>query len=470
MAQLLPTFRVKSGAQIGNDLFFQFPDLFGYPKTYLDSDANAGDTSLSTNGLDFSTAQYLVVGPPGAMRTEIILINGSPTSSSIPLSAGLSFPHNRGDVVTFIPYNQITYETSPDGIAWTPASAIAIRPDASETYAQHGAGVSTTYYRFRFNNGAVFSAYSDVVPGVGFADNTLGSLKLRALPSIDESISPLLTHEKLLEWLSEGRRELDDDQRIHRWSFRQKYNKIIGQITAGTWKVALPADLRNPDTSENIYNFYIGLNKYPLIFQPKDIFNQNYLNMAHATVKIAALAGATSLILDNSGDFPNVGVATAVQVSAQTVTGNTITLSYTTNTVGTNTLSGIPANGTGSIPVGGIAAGSDVWFNINFGLPAYFTIDNGYAYFDMPFMYQLAGQSIYMDYYAAMSQLYNDNSSLDEPSYDLYVSWLKWKIKYKKSNGNIDKDTDPDYKEWSSRKDNIINKEIADRDIRFFPG
>lgn len=472
MSQLLPNFRIKSGTPLGNELFFRFPDLQDNPKSFLDGDANSGDTSLTANGLDFSNNQYLVLGVPGQLKTEIVQVSGSPTSTSITLVAALKFSHQRGDKITFIPYNQITYETSPDNVTFTPQTAISIQVDIPETYVQRSSDASTTYYKFRFNNnGSTYSAYSDVLQGSGLADNSLGSIKLRALRGLGESINDNLTHEMLNEWLSEGRRELDRDARILRWSFRTKFNKIVSQITPGQWSITLPTDLRDSDTSQNIFNFYIGLNKYPLIFQPKDIFNQNYLNMAHTTVKTAAVAGQTTLVLNSSADFPIITSGTAtVNVSAQTTTGTTIALTYTTNTVSTGTLSGIPSSGSNSIPVGGIAAGSDVWYNINFGLPAYYTIDNGTAYLDMPFMNSLGGQNTYMDYYAAMTTLVNDNSALDEPEYDLFVSWLKWKIKYRKANGNINKDTDPDYKEWSFRKDQLITKEIADRNFRFFPG
>jgi hypothetical protein len=471
MAQILPNFRIKSGTPLGNELFFQMPDLQDNPRAFLDSDANAGDTSLSANGVDFSANQYVIVGTLGQLKTEIAQISGSPTSTTITLVSGLKFSHQRGDKITFIPYNQITYETSPDNVTFTAQSAISIQPDIAETYQQRTADASTTYYRFRFNNGATFSPYSDVLQATGLADNSLGSIRNRSLRSIGEKISDNLTAEMLLEWLTEGRREVDRDQRILRWSFRQKFESILGQITPGTRSVNLPTDLRDPNTSANIFNFYIGLNKYPLTFQPKDIFEQNYLNMAHTTVKNTASAGATSITLANSGDFPIITSGTvSVTVSAQSVTGQIITLTYTTNTVATGVLSGIPASGAGSIPAGGIAAGSDVWYNINSGLPVYYMIDNGKAYFDMPFMNSLGGQNIYMDYYAAMSALVNDNSTVDEPEYDLYVSWLKWKIKYRKANGNIDKDTDPDYKEWAFRKDQLIIKEIADRSLRFFPG
>lgn len=471
MAQLLPHFRIRSGEQIGNDLYFQIPDLSSYPKTYLDSDASAGDTSLSANGLDFSTSQYIVVGSVGQLKTEIIQIHTAtaPNKTTITLASALQFAHNRGDIVRFIPYNQLSLDTSTDNSTWTVGvTTTAIRPDATETYLQRPSDSATLYYRFRFNNSsaATFSAYSDSIQATtNLAYNSFGYIKKQALDDLGEAIGSEITQERLIQWLSEGRRELDNDQRVSRWSFRKKYNTILGQITPGTWSMNVPNDLRNPNTSENIYQIKVGLNKYPLIFQPWDIFNQNYLNMAHTTNASQITSGATSITLASTADFPiPTSGSVSVLVSAQSLTGTPLTITYTSNNVSTNTLTGV--TGVSS----NIAANSDFWYNINFGLPAYYTISNGVIYFDMPFMQQLGGQNVYIDYYSAMTTIYNDNSLLDETQFDLFVSWLKWKIKYRKANGNIDKDTDPDFKEWSSRKDNIINSEIADRDIRFFPG
>src|ERR1035437_8134887 len=129
----LPTLITTYGQGIGTELFFSFPELQEEQRTFLDADCIAGATSLTANGINFATTQYIVIGQPGALKTEIVQISGSPTATSITVGA-TSFPHSRGDIIRFIPYNQITAEWSTDGISFTPISAISIRPDSSETY------------------------------------------------------------------------------------------------------------------------------------------------------------------------------------------------------------------------------------------------------------------------------------------------------------------------------------------------
>ena len=58
MSTYLPKFRINRGEEIGNELFFQFPDLQFEPKTYLDTDHATGLTALSANG----TAVYQLGG------------------------------------------------------------------------------------------------------------------------------------------------------------------------------------------------------------------------------------------------------------------------------------------------------------------------------------------------------------------------------------------------------------------------
>ena len=118
---LLPKLRTKYGEPIGVELFFAFPEFQDEQRTYLDADVLAGVSSLTANGINFSDAQYIVIGQPGNLKTEIVKISGTPTVTAINLATALSFPHNRGDVVKFIPYNQIIPERSTDiGVTYTP--------------------------------------------------------------------------------------------------------------------------------------------------------------------------------------------------------------------------------------------------------------------------------------------------------------------------------------------------------------
>ena len=462
----LPKLRTQYGQGVGIEIFFQFPDLRLNEKTFLDADSAAGATTLTANGLNFSTGQYIVIGNPGSEKTEIVRIHAStaPTSTAITLSAAASFAHNRGDVIRFIPYNQITPERSTDsGSNFSALSAINIRSDALETYLQRASDASTDVYRFRFSNSAdsTNSAYSDNTTASGYADNTVYSIIRRALDSIGENFSETINDRFLKDALFEGRRELDQDPRVLRWKFRTKFNTDIGNCIPGQYTVTSPTDLRDRNSRKNILAIRIGRLNTPLRYQDVRQFNENYYNIAHTTLNGALVTSDTSIVLTASGDFDESG---SIKIGGSAVTGTLDTVAYTANAESTNTLSGVTG-----IQAAGHTTGRDVWQGATFGIPRSYTVDNALVRFNIPFSDSVAGENIWMDYYQALQAADSDADILDEPFYDLYLPWLRWKIKYKKSNGAIERDSDSDYKDWLNGKERVIAQEVGDQKIFLYP-
>jgi len=630
----LPTLRTKYGSPIGVELYFAFPEIQDEQKTFLDADVASGASSLSANGVNFSTSQYIVIGQPGALKTEIVQISGSPSSTSIALVGTTAFPHNRGDIIRFIPYNQITPEYSTNGTTFVAlGSAISIRADSTETYLQDASGLSTYSYKFRFNNGSTFSAYSDSTPATGYADNTIGSVKRRALREMGEVLGDLVTDQDMNDWLQQGRRQMDQMPQVFRFTFRQKFNATIGQCISGAYSVAAPADLRDRNTYKNILGLRFGRQNRPCIYQDQVRFAQNFLNVAHTTLNGAVVFGATSITLTSTHDLDDSGSISVAGGAVGTLHTN---LTYTTNNRTTNVLggvTGVPAatttatsatspgtmeddatNGTvawtnpddakvsdsnyayvsigtshylkatnfgfaipagatitgilaeiqkfpagnnydvkdsevkiiksdgtigttnrantttkwpaglayysyGSssdlwgenwtvadindidfgiaisaivgaggggqqyaridhiritvyytLPISAYITGLDVWQNANFfGLPTAYTIDSGLIQFDVPFMDSLDGRNIIMDYYTTIPSITSDSQQFDEPFYEMYKSFLKYRIKDKKANGKIDRDSDSDYKDFQEGMAKVIAQETISQKINFVP-
>lgn len=468
MGSNLPKFRVATGENIGNELFFLAPDLKDEQRTYLTADAAVGVTSLSADGVNFSANQYIVIGQTGSIGTEIVKISGSPTATTIGISATL-FAHNRGDLVRFIPYNQIVPEwaTSATG-SFTPLSAIAIRADSTETYLQQASDPTTYWYRFRFFNSTttLSSQYSDVAAAAGYSDNTIWSVKRRALRQIGENYSDLITDQDLNDWIQEARRLADQNPAVYRWSFRTAFNNITGQVLAGQWRVAVPANLRDPNSPKNILSIRIANQNRPVIYQDRRRFNQNYLNIQHSTVATQQTSGGTTLVLANTADMSAAG---AVTLANNNIGDGLIVVNYTANNRATNTLSGVTGiNRT-------VLVGTDAWQNsgsasIPFGLPTAYTIGgDGYLYFDVPIKIDYDGMNVKDDHYTIIPAIATDDQTFDEPFYDLYVSYLKWKIKYKKANGKIDRNGDPDWQDWVAGLGNLIGQEFPGQRVSFVP-
>lgn len=461
----LPKIRTSYGEDIGVELYFGFPELQAEEKTYLDADAASGSSSLAANGSNFAVGQYILIGQPGNNRSEIVQIHAStaPTSVLITLAANTVFAHNRGDIVRFIPYNEIAAEFSTNGgINFSTITAVPIRADATETQMQRTSDASSTVYRFHFFNSTtgLYSAYSDTVLGSGYADNTIWAVKNRALNELGEERSQLINETFLNDSIQEGRRMADQNPAIFRWSFRTQFGVVIGQMLAGQWQVTLPSNLRDRNTNKNILSLRMGAQNRPITYQDRRRFNQNYLNVGHTTVAVQAIANATSLVLASTHDLDAAG---SLQLANNNVGDGFIIITYTGNNLATNTLTGVTGiNRT-------VLVGTDCWQRGVYGLQTGYTVDNGTVSFDVPLKVDYDGMDLKGDYYSIIPPISTDDQTFDEPFYDLYVSWLKWKIKYKKANGKIDRDGDADYKEWQSGLANLIAQEFPSQRVNFVP-
>ena len=452
-------------------LFISNTDLTTDQKnTFLTTDIASGGSTLTIQSIvGFAINKILYIGE-GEENSEIVKTHSStaPSGTTVTLSSALTFSHNRGTKVYIIDYNQveISWSATTTGTK-TVLDTIDIQPDQDETIYKDEAKTSG-YYFSRFVNDIptpdTYSNYSDPIPYTGYGANTVWSIKNRALSDLGEKIDgKIISNSWLSEALWEGRRELDQDKGISKWSFRIKRNANVGDIIPGTYQLTLPTDLRKPNTNENILSLRIGQDSRSLTYEDIVRFNRHYQGVHHTTLNGAVADTDTEITLTDSGDFDESGTIKVAAVDVATIVDSIV---YTANTEATHELSGVTG-----IQTGGHTSGMDVWQNASFGLPTSYTIngEEKKAEFDIPFSDTYAGENIYSDYYATLPEYDSDADELDEPEYDLFINWLKWKIKYKKSNGKLKPTKDGDYLEWSKRKVDLISKEKLGQNIYFIP-
>lgn len=465
---MIPKIFTKTGENIGVDVFVQFPDLSDQATTFISSDEASGQTTISVDaGTKFANNDYVVIGEIGTERAEIRKVSGS-ASGTITTDA-LVYAHPRGDVVRFIPYNQLTITRSTDGgTNFTPLSAVSIDPQLLSTVVHRTSDAATDVYKVRFYNSTttLYSSYSDQTLASGYDSNSVFAIKKRALTDLGETISDSITEDFLNESLWEARREIDEDPRILRWPFRMQNNSSLGKIVPGTYTVSIPTDLKNPKTNENILNVRIGTREYPLRYIGLNKMRELYSGVSHTTIGSIVSDSDVTITLTNSGDFDTTG---SISVAASSVSGTIDSISYTANNKSTNVISGVTG-----IATGGHAASTDVWQNASFGEPTYYTVDseNSKIMFDIPFSDDLAGYNIYADYYSVLPAYNSDADELDEPEYDLFVFYLKWKIKSRLSGGKISptgENADPDYQFWIKKKEDFITKQHLGQEIYLVP-
>jgi len=458
MSTNLSKIRTNRG-DIGNEIWVKLPDLSSFEKTYLSGDEASGQTALSVlSGSNFTAGEFIMIGIPGTEQCEIRKID-SVTDTSITITVATSYSHGQGTLITFIPFDQIEiYSASSSGGSFSLLATVSIRADASETFYAATADANTVYYKARFKNSGdtTYSDYSDEVAATGFEYNSVWSVKNRALRQLGEKTGGSFTDSDLDDWLWEGRREFD--KQFKRWSFRTSFDTDIGNCTEGAYSVSVPSTLRNPDTAQNILELRLGYNGEDVDYFDKKSFNEMYEGINHTTVATQPSVGATSIVLTDVRDFDSSG---SIQIG-----GNVIT--YTAKDNSTGTLSGVPASGDGSIDTAH-AVGVDAWQHASFGVPRQYTVYEDKIYFDVPFGSEMEGYNLFMDFYRTLPDKNSDADLLDEPDPDMFVSFLKYKIKSRLSKGKLKLEEDPDYIDYIARRSSAIKKEFIYQGVRFSP-
>jgi len=464
----IPQIKTKFGINIGVTVFVKSPDLSDYQTTYLSADETAAQTTLSViSSSNFSGNEYVLLGNFGEEKAEIRKI-ASIGSGSIVTDA-TTFAHPRGTKITFIPYNQITISRSDDsGATYTALTASNIQADNDWTITQRTADASTDMYKVRFYNSTttLYSSYSDAVVASGYAYNAVYSIKNRALLQLGETLNEDITDSFLNEALWEARREIENDKQITKLPFRKKLNSAFYKIIPGQFKVALPTDLKEPYSNKNISKIRIGRDGQEICYQPTNDFWQNYKDIAYTVLDGAVVTADVTITLENSGDFDSSG---SIDVASPSISGTIDSVAYTGNTLSTNILTGVTG-----IVASGHASGVYVWQGADFGEPYTYTVEYtggvSYILFNCPFEEDLAGENIYIDYYNSLPVYNSDADILDEPEIDMFVDYLKWKIKSWKANGTLLPTQDADFITWTGKKSNFITKLYSGDVIHFYPG
>lgn len=429
---------------------------------------------LGFESLSTSSGQIVCIGEIGMERTELLRtsITTSPSQSykEITLRDNMVFDHPQDTKVTIVDWNRVEAQWSAT-VSGSKSTLIAyplqVDPSLKETV-QVDASQTTGFYFIRFNEtvGNTNSDWSDPIPFGGYDDNSVFSIKMRAVRAMGEEIDGnVITHEFLNESLWEARREyhLAPGKR----PFRRKFNFVLGSAFTGSFRIEAPTDLEAPYTAENVYGVRIGTNQNMSYYDKKQ-WDFDYMGKAHSTLDVPYVRGiSTSIWLANGRDFAASGsiVIEGATIGYSKVSGSNNSLTITSH-------GGWSASG-----------GSDAWQNASFGLPSQFSFwadptGSSYIYFNRPIDTAYIGQNIYVDYYRTLVGYDSDGDILDEPSYDMFVDFLKFKIKERKTMGNIPVIrtrtgqvviADADYQSYKQRMAAALANETLETDIRISP-
>ena len=454
--------------------------------TYLTEDVVSSGTTIRVQSivgfeqLSTSSGQIVLIGNIGEERSEILTTSTatSPSAAYKEVTVGaMSFDHPQDTKVTIVDFNRVEFQYAPSvSGAKTTISAypLPIRPDDKETLFRDTTdptarltGFSTAAYYFaRFNDTTASrnSDWSDPVYGTGYDDNSVFAIKKRAIDELNEEIDEkVITHEFLNRCLWEARREYHNAP--GKRPFRKKYNVDIGNALTGSYRIELPTDVERSYTAENIYGIRIGTQANMTHYDKKE-WDYDYRDVAHTTLDHAYTANtSTSIWLANGRDFSDSAIIN--------IEGELIGLTRIAGLTGLSYLNSFriyshPSSAWSS------AIGSDVWQNASFGLPDKFTVwadpgGSAYIYFNRPIDTAYVNQNIYADYYRTLLGFDSDNDILDEPKYDMFVHFLKAKIKDKKNRGAGDITQDSDFKLWMLQKQQALDSEFLGTKLNIYP-
>lgn len=425
---------------IPNDVGIQF-------STFFSRDTTASAFNYVENAAYFASSQRALLGTVGASNAEFLTVSSTtvPTNavpsaisfSSIPVNR-----HARGELVSQITFDQfeLSFSSTITG-SYTVLTTATMQVNALSSIYLHSAGVSTDYYKVRLKNSVtgLFSQYSDPISASSIVSGTAGYLinSLKTTLGIDNT-DTAITDAFLFEALNEARRILDREYMtglMKEW--RQVFEYPI-KMLAGCNYITLPTNIDYSQTNRSVlaarYSSNSAGSSMPLRYVDKKDWNFATLQRRYTQITTTAAIGATSIVLDNSGDFPAAG---SVQFQAENYAQDILTISYTANNKNTNTLTGV----TGVTRQ--ITAGSQGWAYQTQAYPTLYTVIDGKLYLDSVVPQALNGINLFIDYYKALSDITSYSEVIPEHYSDIYKNYLRFAIKRRRDN-TIGKE-DPDY-------------------------
>lgn len=429
--------------------------ILSTPVTLLTANTVASATTLTVKNIQgFSTNQILLIGIIGNQGAEIVKTHAStpPSGTTITLAAATQFPHSSSTAVTVMLYDQVEISTATTATgSKSVLGTLNIFADSYSTNFNDTAN-STGFYFARFKNSitSTFSVYSSPIPTTGYSQFSARSIIDNALDMINRTIGQTFTDDYAFKQLDNC--QMECIRELKRWSFMQKFNFSLGEVTTGQWKVALPVDCDDQNSNRSIYNFKIGTGTN-MNWVDKEKWNEIIQSVAHTTLANNISIGDATITLTDSSDFTQTGTV-AIGANNYTYTANNqstgvLTLSVISTT--TNT------------------AGQDAFFGASQGMPYVWTTYGGYIYFYPTLDSNMNQQNAYLDYYSSLILTTTDTQTIVLPDPTVVQYYLAWKFLLKQANGQTNDEIDAMRQLYLERRAKMIQKETANRTFQLKP-
>lgn len=436
---------------IGSTIRIAHPTISSYPRTEVIAPITSGGTTLYVSDNNtFADNDWFIIGEVGDNKTEEGDVNGAVTrGTSMTITNTNKFSHEIHSPVTKIYERGIKiYGASTDGGAGTLiasvdaittpiADAVMIQWNQGYTeYTLQSTDTAYAYYYVKFTDGTTDGASSDYVLAAGLAYNSVEDVIKGALEKVNATIDPEPDGKIGRNWLLSVANDFQDEvgsyemtnpdgRKVSKdWSFEMFEDKTSLTLVQDVVSYALSGlseTLKYTDSAAAILNVRLG--DRVLKYIDIDTYDSLMVGKKNTQVATQALAGDTTLVLDDTYEFSESG--------SVTVLGQTLT--YTGNTQSTGTLTGIPASGTGSITAT-IAVDSTVWQGAGEGMPTMYTIFDGNILLDKPPSSTYAGYKLKVRGLKKMPRLTSFSDEFIIPFTHIAKIYIAAEIEFRKGN------------------------------------
>lgn len=193
------------------------PETEDLEKSYLANPYAIGTTSVVVKNADrFALNDRIMLGEMGEEKTEVITVTAGATDGMTLTISGMVFSHEADTPVYRLRFDQVKYYRSTTGItgAYSVISTQNLDVDNAnlETLYDDTTGLSTYYYKMTLYNSisTLESAFTDPIPGGGFARNQVGSLIDELLEEVGDQTEQHVSRREILGYFN----EVNDDLTI----------------------------------------------------------------------------------------------------------------------------------------------------------------------------------------------------------------------------------------------------------------
>jgi len=249
--------------------------------SYLSTSENSAVSTLRVRNINQFYNQWAIqIGKTGEEKTEIRVVNASPSGTSLSISAITSYDHPEDTPIYSIKFDQIVFERSTTGTAGTatPIGTVSITADSDYTQFDDTTGAAAYAYKTYFQNSisSVYSSESDWLTSEGFSFYSKAKLKDRAKGKLLDS-GYIKDDSVIDDWLNEWLEVMNNEAiKVDKSYGMGTVDVSFGTSGLGTITSADFISIKNMWTTYNGNDFYVATQVDMNQIYPNQTFNETH--------------------------------------------------------------------------------------------------------------------------------------------------------------------------------------------------